>query len=63
MPTNDYHFITHWRVLGTVGEVVEILGDAPGLARWWPAVDLRVRQLAPGDARGVGKVVDLYTNL
>jgi hypothetical protein len=61
MPTNDYHFITHWRVPGTVAEVVEILGDAPGLARWWPSVYLSVKQLAPGDAHGLGKVVDLYT--
>ncbi len=61
MPTNDYHFITQWRVPGTVAEVVEILGDAPGLARWWPSVYLQVRQLAAGDARGVGKVMDLTT--
>ena len=63
MPTNDYHFITQWRVPGTVAEVVEILGDAPGLARWWPSVYLEVKQLAPGDEHGLGKVVDLYTNL
>jgi hypothetical protein len=61
MPTNDYHFITHWRVPGTVAEVTEILGDAPGLARWWPSVYLKVAVLAPGDEKGLGKTVDLYT--
>ena len=61
MPTNDYHFITQWRVPGTVAEVVEILGDAPGLARWWPSVYLEVKQLAPGDERGLGKQVSLFT--
>jgi hypothetical protein len=63
MATNDYHFITHWRVPGAVAEVSEVLSNAPDLARWWPSVYLRVDQLAAGDARGLGKVVDLYTNL
>ena len=61
MPTNDYHFVTHWRVPGTVAEVTEILGNAPDLARWWPAVYLKVNQLADGDARGLGKVAALHT--
>jgi len=61
MQSNDYHFITHWHVPGTVAEVAEILGDAPDLVRWWPSVYLGVRQLEPGDARGLGKVIDLYT--
>lgn len=61
MSNNDYHFITHWRVFGTVAEVSEIMNDVPGLARWWPSVYLEVEQLAPGDAQGVGKYIDLYT--
>jgi hypothetical protein len=61
MADNEYHFITHWRVPGTVEAIAEILSDAPGLVRWWPSVYLDVKQLEPGDARGVGKVVDLYT--
>jgi hypothetical protein len=61
MASNDYHFITEWRVRGTVEKVVEILSDAEALARWWPAVYLEVHQLEPGDANGVGKRVSLYT--
>lgn len=61
MASNDYHFITHWRLVGTVEEVSEILGDPLGLARWWPAVYLDVRVLEPGDERGVGRRVALYT--
>src|SRR5689334_6281898 len=61
MASNDYHFISRWRVEGTVEEVCAILADAPGLARWWPSVYLGVEELAPGDAQGVGKVVSLYT--
>ena len=61
MPTNDYHFITRWRLNATVEEVARILTDAPGLTRWWPSVYSDVRELAPGDARGLGKVIGLYT--
>jgi hypothetical protein len=61
MATNDYHFITHWRVPATVLEVLEIIGDAESLTRWWPSVYLEVKQLAPGNAQGVGKRVSLYT--
>jgi hypothetical protein len=56
-----YHFITHWKVKSTKEEVYDVLGDAPGLARWWPSVYLDVKILEPGDALGVGKVVELFT--
>jgi hypothetical protein len=61
MSSNDYHFVTRWRVKSTVEEIADILGDAPGLVRWWPSVYLAVRQLDPGGNDGVGKVVALYT--
>jgi hypothetical protein len=59
--SNDYHFITHWRLPGTVEEVAAIIGDAEGLTRWWPSVYLAVKTLEPGGPDGLGKVVDLYT--
>lgn len=61
MPSNDYHFVTHWQVRGTCEEVASILADAPELARWWPSVYLEAHELQRGDERGVGTVVDLYT--
>jgi hypothetical protein len=61
MRDNDYHFITTWRVPGTVEEVIAVLREAQDLPRWWPSVYLAVRELAPGNEHGVGKVVDLYT--
>ncbi len=61
MATNDYHFITQWRVKSTIKEVSEIIGDAQGLTRWWPSVYLNVDVLEQGDEYGLGKVVDLYT--
>jgi hypothetical protein len=58
---NDYHFITTWRIAATPDEITAVLGDAASLARWWPSVDLEVRVLEPGDANGLGKVVELWT--
>lgn len=61
MSSNDYHFITHWRVKSSVEEVSRILANAPDLPRWWPAVYLDVQELAAGDEQGLGKVIGLYT--
>jgi len=61
MASNDYHFITHWRVESTLEEISEVLGNGPDLPRWWPSVYLNVEELEQGDANGIGKVVDLYT--
>lgn len=59
--SNEYAFITHWRVQSTCQEISDILGNAPDLVCWWPSVYLDVQELEPGDANGVGKVVSLYT--
>lgn len=61
MASNDYHFITTWRVEGTIAEVADILNDATGLVRWWPSVYLDVQRLQRGDEHGVGSVISLYT--
>lgn len=62
MSSNEYHFITRWRVQATVQEVGEIIASATDLPRWWPSVYLEVKELESGDPQtGVGKVIDLYT--
>ncbi len=61
MASNDSHFITTWRVTATLTEVNDLIGNAPDLARWWPAVYLQAKELQAGDAHGLGKVVDLHT--
>jgi hypothetical protein len=58
---NDYHFITHWRVKGTVEEVADILNDATDLVRWWPSVYLDVQEVEAGDEKGIGRLISLYT--
>jgi hypothetical protein len=61
MSANEYHFITHWHVPGTVQEVGQVIADAQSLVRWWPSVYLDVQEVEPGNDEGVGKVIDLYT--
>lgn len=61
MTSNDYHFITHWRVEGAINEVADVLKAAEELPRWWPSVYLDVKVLDPGDKDGVGKIVSLHT--
>jgi hypothetical protein len=45
MRSNEYHFVTHWRVEGTVREVADVLDNPVDLPRWWPSVYLDVREL------------------
>ena len=61
MVNNNYHFITNWRVPGTIEEIAEILSDAEDLVRWWPSVYLKVTQVEAGDENGIGAVFDLFT--
>ena len=61
MATRDYHFVTQWHIPGKVKEVTDIIRNNESLTRWWPSVYLRVEELAPGDADGIGKTLDLYT--
>jgi hypothetical protein len=61
MASNDYHFVTYWRVEGSIEEVYRVLSDATDLVRWWPAVYLDVKELEPGKKNGIGKVVSLHT--
>jgi hypothetical protein len=61
MAAHDYHFLTTWEIPATTVAIVDVLGDAADLPRWWPAVYLDVTVLEPGDERGVGRVVSLFT--
>ncbi len=61
MATNDYHFITRWRVQSTLEEINDVLGSAPDLVRWWPSVYLDVKEIERGEENGVGRVISLFT--
>jgi hypothetical protein len=60
--TNTYHFVTHWQVEGTCGEVADILGDPLRLSVWWPSVYLNVDEIEPArEENGIGRRVRLLT--
>jgi hypothetical protein len=59
--SNEYVFLTRWRVAGTCGEVADVLDDPTALARWWPSVYLRIEELRAPDPGGLGRRVRLHT--
>jgi len=61
MPSNEYHFITHWRVRGTADEVYDLISGPLDYPRWWPSVYLQTEELAPGDDNGLGRRIRLHT--
>ena len=61
MSSNEYQFMTKWRVEGTCGEVADVLGDPLELTRWWPSVYLGVEERRPPNADGLGRRVRLHT--
>ena len=61
MITNEYHFVTRWRVRASIQEVSDTLSEATDLPRWWPSVYLSAVEVEPGEAGGRGKVVSLHT--
>jgi hypothetical protein len=61
MSTNQYHFVTNWRVPAKIEAVFDILSDPLDLPRWWSAVYLEVKELEAGDDSGIGRVIDLHT--
>lgn len=48
MRSNEYRFVTHWRVEATAEEVFDLLDNALDLPRWWPAVYLDVKEVEQG---------------
>jgi hypothetical protein len=61
MSAPAYHFVTHWRVPGTLDDVADVLSDATDLPRWWPDVYLSAVETRPGDDDGIGREIALHT--
>jgi hypothetical protein len=61
MASSGYHFVTVWRVPGTIAEVKDVLGNADTLPMWWPAVYLRVTRIDDGGPDWVGSVNRIHT--
>ncbi len=61
MPSNEYHFVSRWRVTGTADEVYTIIDDAESLPRWWPSVYLQIEEAPSAGFEGVGRTFRLLT--
>jgi hypothetical protein len=59
--SNQYAFLTRWRVAGTCGEIADVLADPLELPRWWPSVYQGVEERRPPDDSGLGGRVRLHT--
>ena len=59
--SNQYAFVTRWRIAGTCGEIADVLGDPLELPRWWPSVYVQVEETQPADASGLHRRVRLHT--
>jgi len=38
--SNEYHFVTRWRMVAKVEEVYDVIVDPLEYPRWWPSVYL-----------------------
>jgi hypothetical protein len=61
MPASDYHLVSHWRVLGRVKDVYDVISDQEELPRWWPAAFLEVLEVEPAGEDGLGAVIRMET--
>lgn len=61
MASNDYVFLTEWRVDAPRDLVYDILSDGGDYPRWWPEVYLAARVERPADGGDIGTKVHLHT--
>jgi hypothetical protein len=61
MTSNDYRFVTEWRIFGTAAEIFDILSRLEDYPRWWPAVYLSARPVSGADGNGAGHFVAFLT--
>ena len=59
--SNQYHFVSRWRVEGTCGEVADILGDPLAFPIWWPSVysDVLLSSFGRNQQAGAGLAASL----
>lgn len=59
--SNEYQFLTLWRVEGTAAEVYDIISNPLQFPRWWPSVYLSATQMEAGNGNGIGRRVHFRT--
>jgi hypothetical protein len=61
MSSDEYRFVTRWRVRGTCERVADVLGDTDRIASWWPSVYRECEVIERGGAHGLGRRVAVTT--
>src|SRR5262245_35051837 len=61
MASNDYAFLTQWRIAAPKELVYDIMSRGEDLPRWWPDVYLAARIERPPDGGEVGTKLFLHT--
>jgi hypothetical protein len=61
MSSNEYQFLTEWRVTGEAETVFEILREGSQFPRWWPDVYLDAKSMPSGRPDRIGDRVELLT--
>lgn len=55
MPTNQYSFVTIWKIEAPLQDIWDTISDSSNLPSWWKAV-LNVKTIEPGNIDGIGRL-------
>ncbi len=61
MASNDYAFLTEWRIEAPRELIYDILSDGEDLPRWWPDVYLAATAERPANGAEIGTKIHLHT--
>jgi hypothetical protein len=56
-----YEIVSEWRVPGPIDRVYDVLSDTEAAPGWWPQAYHRVKEIAPGDEEGRGRLLEITT--
>jgi Polyketide cyclase / dehydrase and lipid transport len=57
MSTNQYSFITIWKLEAPIKQVWDVICDTENLPSWWKAV-VDIKVINPGDENGINSLVE-----
>ena len=56
-----YEIVSNWRLPGPIERAYDVLSDVEAAPRWWPQAYHRVGEIAPGNADGEGRILEITT--
>ena len=60
-PQASFHSVTRWRLSGPPDRIAALLTHPEDFPRWWGDVYLACHTVAKGDARGIGRTVQVLS--